>query len=434
MTTREINAAISRLTTEYSEIEPEFRLLLGSGIDASQGSANEMEQSYSPIAPYQLRRSAVTYPLFDFQRDLIDEIVSLLDAPRGNRRGLVSLPTGAGKTRTAVSALFQMLRKRSQLRALWLAPSIELLRQAQEATVSLWNLDQTVPDVTISPFSNRSDETHKPEDAYIDFRTIQGLIGNTPDLPRKSDNYDVVIFDEAHHVAAPEFGSALKSIADNSTVIVGLTATPGRTNRLEIHLLKDLFNGNLLVASDLGEEPVSRLQSKGILAPVRYLQVPGSGSTSFAQRSVDTVRLLVKIGSNAPNQRSFVFAPSVSAAALIAAASKVAGLSADYVSGYMPLDRRNHALRRFEAGDLQVIANKSLLATGYDLPAVNNVILMSKIQSPILFEQIAGRISRGPAVGGNVVNTLWQFDDHLSLHGMPNSYERYKESEWSRDS
>lgn len=91
---------------------------------------------------------------------------------------------------------------------------------------------------------------------------------------------------------------------------------------------------------------------------------------------------------------------------------------------------RRRRLTAFERGELSVIANKQLLATGYDCPAVRHVILATRIGSPVLFEQIVGRASRGPRVGGHARSTVWQFEDHVAMHGLPQSYGRYRDHDW----
>ena len=77
-----------------------------------------------------------------------------------------------------------------------------------------------------------------------------------------------------------------------------------------------------------------------------------------------------------------------------------------------------------------VAADALVLATGYDCPAIRHVILATQIRSPIMFEQIVGRASRGPLVGGHAKSTVWQFDDHLAAHGLPQSYYRYSDYDW----
>jgi DNA repair protein RadD len=79
----------------------------------------------------------------------------------------------------------------------------------------------------------------------------------------------------------------------------------------------------------------------------------------------------------------------------------------------------------------QVLANQHLLAVGYDCPAVTDVVIQNKISSLILFEQIVGRAARGPLTGGSRVASVWEFEDHLALHGLPQSYYRYRDYDWT---
>jgi superfamily II DNA or RNA helicase len=93
---------------------------------------------------------------------------------------------------------------------------------------------------------------------------------------------------------------------------------------------------------------------------------------------------------------------------------------------------REAILAEFRAGQLALLFNKTLLATGYDCPTIDNVVLTVPVGSAILFEQIVGRASRGPAVGGVRQATIWQLDDNLAMHGYPATYHRYRDFDWSR--
>ena len=105
-------------------------------------------------------------------------------------------------------------------------------------------------------------------------------------------------------------------------------------------------------------------------------------------------------------------------------------MAARAVSSYSPDDVRRDTLRDFERGGLSIVLNKALLATGYDCPAIGHVILATPVRSAIMFEQVVGRASRGPLVGGNAHSTVWQFEDHLAMHGLPQSYHRYADYDW----
>ena len=80
---------------------------------------------------------------------------------------------------------------------------------------------------------------------------------------------------------------------------------------------------------------------------------------------------------------------------------------------------------------MSVLLNKHLLAAGYDCPAVSDVVLASPLRSAILWEQVLGRVSRGPSVGGTEVGRVWELDDHRSMHSKVLSSARFLGDLWS---
>ena len=69
---------------------------------------------------------------FDYQTDLMSRMADLL---QGSGTALRSLPTGAGKTRTAIAAVLEARGTAADLRVCWLAPTYELLDQALSTSV-----------------------------------------------------------------------------------------------------------------------------------------------------------------------------------------------------------------------------------------------------------------------------------------------------------
>lgn len=74
-----------------------------------------------------------------YQRDLADRVRALLDPDAEMRRGLLWLPTGAGKTRVAVQALVEhMAQAQSDVLVIWLAETDELCEQALQTWSQVW--------------------------------------------------------------------------------------------------------------------------------------------------------------------------------------------------------------------------------------------------------------------------------------------------------
>ena len=70
------------------------------------------------------------YPLFAHQRVAADEALSLLQ--KEPKRAILHMPTGSGKTRTAMHIIAKWLNESEPMLVIWLADSQELCEQAVE--------------------------------------------------------------------------------------------------------------------------------------------------------------------------------------------------------------------------------------------------------------------------------------------------------------
>jgi DNA repair protein RadD len=424
--------------------------------DANGGSREENEEEYPSEegqlpARQVLTRSHIPSGLFDYQEELAAQIVALAEATAPNNVGLVALPTGGGKTRTALFALMRLLEQGGMVkRALWLAPSRELLDQAFIAFRDLWEKGPLSPDVELLrchvlkgfPVSSR---------LCVYFATVQMLASRVNQGIRRLPRFDFVIFDEAHHAEAPSYKDAfvaVRSASGGAKPAVGLSATPGRSGEDKTESLVRLFRQRLLTSAILRPNAVQTLQQRGVLAKLEFRRIEiqttlvGRVVTidsalqltrPFKHLETDRVRfgaILRVTRELASTGRVLVFAGSIAHANAIGLALGRLGVRVGIITSRTPGDQRERVLREFAGGHVEVLVNKSILATGYDCPAIDHVVLTMPIGSPILFEQIVGRASRGSLVGGHETATIWQIDDNLAIHGRPASYHRYRDFDW----
>jgi len=134
-----------------------------------------------------------------------------------DHRGVIVLPTGAGKTLLALYAIHKL-----KLKSLVVVPTIDLLRQWQEKLVEGLN----IPEDIIGIFGGGKKEI-KP----ITIITYDSAYANIHNL---ADKHGLLIFDETHHLPSPSY----RKIAECHIAWrrMGLTATPKRTDELHKEL------------------------------------------------------------------------------------------------------------------------------------------------------------------------------------------------------
>lgn len=362
--------------------------------------------------------------LFPYQADLSRQIRHSIDR---QLRSLVSLPTGAGKTRTALHAFLSDYSTAASganagpLRWVWMAPTLELLDQARGSLQSLWQQARTCPDMDIA-FRGSS-----PQGANIWFTTPQAVNRAAPSVLLGTR---AAVFDEAHQLGAPTFKAAAQACERAGATLIGLSATPGRSVADETDDLVDFFDRRLLVSKFLEPDPIAKLQEMGILAKLRFRPI-GPYEQDWTPQS--RLRGLAWLSERLHRQgrRLLVFAATVAEGMALDMHLRAMGLRSAFVDGTSDEIFRAQALHGFQTGEVRVLINNRLLATGYDCPAVADVALGTRVNSPVLFEQMVGRAARGPLTGGSAAARVWQFDDHLALHGLPSSYYRYSAYDWT---
>ena len=399
------------------------------GINTDVPNSAEESGTSNPISPL---------PLFDYQREAI---ISLAQWYWNESKSctLLSIPTGAGKTRTAVGFI-RLISCIDKLNVVWLAPTRELVSQALS---SFSRIQHEYGDFRFTVRENKLIKPTKSE-SQICFLTFQKAIQSIPVLRSLIESDDsIVVIDEAHVALAEEYSKVVKlSKQAPSCRLLGLTATPGRALSDESKRLSFLFDHNLIVPPLLKEKPIEHLISSGVLSKVtiskipsssesNYISVSGANSRKVTNKSLalDTDRFwsIVNFLSGLESGRqALVFTESIEHAYAIGACI-YDSIPAAVISSKTDSSRRSFLLRQFETGKLPVLLNARLLTTGFDYPALTDVVLTTPIKSPILWEQIVGRVIRGPLTGGSLEGSyIWEMDDHLSMHQKIMASERYR--------
>lgn len=381
--------------------------------------------------------------LFDYQEEVAERV--MLQWEEGARRVMASLPTGGGKTRVGLWLAREQLLRNGAECVLWIAPASELVEQARATLDSFWFDRGDCQGVRVK--THHLEPVVRPsrrEAGTITLCTVQLATSRL----RQGIAYepDVVVFDEAHQAAAKTYRNVIERLSgDSNKNILGLTATPGRARAEETHNLSDLFDGNLVAPNSLGPHPVNALRERGVLAQVEFHRISlptgweslrvtpwDRGGPSVAELSLNAARFWAVVRTAievSQNRRCLVFGASIAHCEALAAAIGSQGVGVEVISHEQAKDERDRKISAFKHRFISVLINKNIMSTGYDDPELGDVILASPIRSPIQWEQIVGRISRGPAVGGTAMARVWELDDHHGLHERVMAAQRFS-GEW----
>lgn len=316
-----------------------------------------------------------------YQLQVIQEVRAAIKS--GKRRILVVVPTGGGKTTIGGSIIHSSVSNGN--RVLWLAHRKELVDQAFER-ISDKRIGFGIPAGVIMAGA-RPTRRHQ-----VQVASIQTL------LKRDRPEAKVVLVDEAHHSVSPSFLTLLDQYSDS--VVVGLTATP---YRLDGRGLGDVYDA---IVAPIG---IPELQAQGFLTPVRYFGTPkdlepktddvrtvaGDYDTKQLYQKFDKRELYDGVVANyqrfANGTRAIVFNINVEHSLKTVEAFRAAGISAHHVDGETPRAERERILRAFKNAEFDVLCNVNILTEGFDLPAIECVILNRKTKSKALYLQIVGR-------------------------------------------
>lgn len=371
------------------------------------------------------------YGLFDHQRNAVCRLAPLL--AEDERRAVLHLPTGVGKTRTAMHVVADALRAHEPSVVVWLASGKELLEQAVVAFKEAWMHLGTRQLQIGTMWGDRMPDLDRFSDGFLAVGLSKGwaVISRTdPDWAvRLSRRVRLVIFDEAHQSVARTYRRVTEELTlDFRCALLGLTATPGRTwaDIDEDGELADFFAGNKVTLEVPGKNPIEYLIEHGYLARPSFrtlLSRPGlvfsekelsriaggldipeeivaalSMSEQYVAAVLDAIDELLGVG----HRRVLVFAATVDHARILSAILVARDVRSNVVTGLTPGRTREHAIRTFRSDDEvpMVLVNFGVLTTGFDAPKASAVVIARPTRSLVLFSQMVGRAIRGPKAGG----------------------------------
>ena len=400
------------------------------------GERNPRRDPYVEVdGPYSLPE------LHHYQRKVVENVRNLI-CPNGTadeRRGMISMPTGSGKTRVAVQAIVEAIREDGFIGGiLWVADRDELCEQAVEAWRQVWaSLGTNATQLRISRMWAGQPQPIPTGNMHVIVATIQTLaakISRQPDSYEFLADFKLLVFDEAHRSVAPTFTSVMQDLGltrwrrSHEPFLIGLTATPYRgQDVVETTRLVNRYGSNRLdsgaFANDDPQEVIRELQDIHILARADHGTIEGgrfsmsedemrqSRETPWLPRSVEdriaydtgrTQRIVQAYMDHVdPNWPTLIFATSVEHSQTVAALLASIGVKARAVSAATDASARRRIVEEFRVGEIKALVNYGIFREGFDAPKTRAIIVARPVYSPNLYFQMIGRGLRGVKNGGN---------------------------------
>ena len=323
--------------------------------------------------------------LRDYQLEAVEAVKK--EYTSNVRRQLIVLPTGTGKT-----YLFAGITKHFNKRTLILAHRDELLKQAKDKIQKYW------PESDIGIVQSSMEQY----DHQIVIGSLQSCAFPHRIERLKQQSFEVLIVDEAHHVAAECYQRILKQLGfmdENGTkLLLGFTATPERADKLG---LGDTFQKIVFMRS------IATMITQGHLCPVNARRCLTSVSldkvgtihgdfnlgqlistVNVKERNEFIVNKYIKY---ANGRKAIAFCTNIQHCHDLAKVFNEHGITAKAIWGDMHTRDREQTLEDLKYGKIKICTSCGVLTEGFDEQTVNCILMARPTKSRGLYIQMLGR-------------------------------------------
>ena len=332
----------------------------------------------------------------------------------------IVIPTAGGKSLVMAAFIEGVLKSWPDQRILIVTHVRELIAQNHAEMLGLW------PEAPAGIYS--AGLGRREVQARILFAGIQSIHRRAQEI----GHTDLVLIDEAHLIpgnSSTMYRRFLDGLAQINPAlkVIGLTATPFRTNSGMLHEGKDALFTDIAY-----EAPVRDLIDQGYLSPLISKQPAtrldvskvGTRAGDFIHRdlaaAVDqeaiTRAAVTEIIEYGKDRKSWLaFCSGVEHARHVAEEFGRRGIICRTIFGDTPKEERDAIIAAFKGGEIRALASMGVLTTGFNAPAVDLIALLRPTKSAGLYVQMVGRGTRLAPGKGNCL--ILDFAGNVRRHG-----------------
>ncbi|TQQ85232.1 DUF3427 domain-containing protein [Peptacetobacter hominis] len=303
----------------------------------------------------------------------------------GKNKALLISATGTGKTYLSAFDVKNMKPKR----VLFLVHRELILKDAERSFKNV--LGKEIKSGILSGSSKQYDVDYM-------FSTISMMSKDDVMTKFNRDHFDYIIIDEAHRSGANSYKKIIEYF--NPKFMLGMTATPERTDGFDIYTLFDHNIAYEIRLQDALEEDM--------LCPFHYfgiseLEVENetiSDNSDFRYLvSDDRINHIIEkiefYGYSGDRAKGLVFCNSIKEAKELSNKFNLRGYKTIALSGENSESERADAIDRLESDTrddyIEYIFTVDIFNEGVDIPSVNQIVMLRPTQSAIIFVQQLGR-------------------------------------------
>ena len=321
---------------------------------------------------------------------------------------LLVLPTGCGKTIVFAKVTEDCVR--SGGRVLILAHRGELLDQAADKIKNATGLGSAV---------EKAEQSCLGTWYRIVVGSVQSLMREKRLNQFKSDYFDYIIIDEAHHVLSEGYRRVLEHFS--SAKVLGVTATPDRGDKKNLGTVFETL---------AYEYTLPKAIKEGYLSPIKALTIPlqldlttvstqnGDFKAADLGNALDPYlyQIADEMVNNCKNRKTVVFLPLIKTSQKFRDILNEKGFRAAEVNGQSK--DRAEIQKAFAEGKYNVLCNSMLLTEGWDCPSVDCIVVLRPTKVRSLYSQMVGRGTRLHPGKEDLLllDFLWHTERHELCH------------------
>jgi superfamily II DNA or RNA helicase len=332
---------------------------------------------------------------------------------KGNKRLILCLPTGGGKTVVFSYMISKSLEKGNK--CLILTHRTELLTQAG-GTLSNFGL---TPEI-VNPKNKKLDLN---KSLYVAMtKTVLSRIDTLKDWLK---TFDFIIIDESH---LQDFNSLFEFLPD--CFVIGATATPERKgNQLALNSFYQELINEVSIYDLVNDGYLAQPRSYGVQINLKGIKTKaGDFDNNQVGEMFDKMQLYEGVYSNlqryAKNKKTIIFSSNIKSSLTLINNLNRNGLNAKHIDANSK--DREELINWFKETPDAILSNVGILTAGFDEPKIECVVLYRATKSLPLFLQMVGRGSRVTENKKEFI--ILDFGNNIQRHGF---WEDLRE--WSLD-